>query len=99
MSTSKTSKLSMFADIMPKQEPPRETAPEPTPAPDPDKNKKKTKPISVYLNEADSAYIQEIAKTYGESRHAVMQYAAKELIRQWKQGKKPRTNILGKLDK
>ena len=57
------------------------------------------KPQSVYLNESELAYIQEIADKYGESRHAVMQYAIKELIRQWKAGKKPRTNNLGKLDR
>lgn len=61
--------------------------------------KKKLKPQSVYLTKAELAYIQLIADEYGESRHAVMQYAVKELIREYKRGKKFRTNILGKLDK
>ena len=70
----------------------------PAPAADP-KPKKPLKPQSVYLNESELKYIQDIADAYGESRHAVLQYAVKELIRQWKRGKKPRTNNLGKLDK
>ena len=63
------------------------------------KQEKKLKPQSVYLTKSELAYIQDIADAYGESRHAVLQYAVKELIRQWKRGKKPRTNNLGKLDK
>ena len=75
--------------------------PETQPAAD---TKKKTtsakqKPQSVYLNESELKYIQEIADEYGETRHSVMQYAVKELIREWKRGKKPRVNNLGKLDK
>ena len=57
------------------------------------------KPQSVYLNESELLYIQDIANTYGETRHAVMQYAIKELIRQWRAGKKPRINNMGKLDR
>ena len=63
------------------------------------KPEKKLKPQSVYLTKSELAYVQDIANAYGESRHAVLQYAVKELIRQWKRGKKPRTNNLGKLDK
>lgn len=61
--------------------------------------KKKLKPQSVYLNESELKYIQDIANEYGESRHSVMQFAVKELIRQYRAGKKFRTNNLGKLDK
>ena len=63
------------------------------------KPEKKLKPQSVYLTKSELAYVQDIADTYGESRHAVLQYAVKELIREWKRGKKPRINNLGKLDK
>ena len=65
----------------------------------PKRKPQRIKPQSVYLNESELAYIQQIADEYGESRHAVMQYAIKELIRQYKRGKKFRTNNLGKLDK
>jgi len=68
------------------------------PAADKPKSKRQ-KPQSVYLTESELKYIQDIADTYGESRHSVMQYAVKELIREWKRGKKPRLNNLGKLDK
>ena len=61
--------------------------------------KKKLKPQSVYLTKAELAYIQEIADKYGESRHSVLQFAVKELIREWKKKGQLRTNILGKLDK
>ena len=61
--------------------------------------KKKLKPQSVYLNESELKYIQDIANEYGESRHSVMQFAVKELIRHYRAGKKFRTNNLGKLDK
>ncbi len=74
-------------------------APNPAPIEKPKRKKPQIKPQGVYLTETELAYIQDIANTYGESRHGVMQYAVKELIRQWKRGKKPRTNILGKLDK
>lgn len=63
------------------------------------KEKQTQKPQSVYLTKSELAYIQEIADTFGESRHAVIQYAVRELINQWKQGNPPRTNILGKLDR
>ncbi len=66
---------------------------------DPVPEKKKLKPQSVYLTKAELAYIQEIAEQYGESRHSVMQFAVKELIREWKKRGQLRTNILGKLDK
>lgn len=93
-----------------KTEPQQPTAAEPSNIPTPipgmetyvsesEPEKKKLKPQSVYLTKSELAYVQEIADAYGESRHSVMQYAVKELIRDWKRGKKPRTNILGKLDK
>ena len=66
---------------------------------EPEPEKKKLKPQSVYLTKADLAWVQKIADEYNESRHAVMQYAVKELIREYKRGKKFRTDILGKLDK
>ena len=72
--------------------------PEPKPAADKPTSKRQ-KPQSVYLTESELKYIQDIADTYGETRHSVMQYAVKELIRDWKRGKKPRLNNLGKLDK
>ena len=77
---------------------------EPVPLPgfedvEPPKEKKRIKPQGVYVSEIDMKYIQKIADEYGETRHGVMQYAIKELIRQYRRGKKLRTNILGKLDK
>ena len=57
------------------------------------------KPQSVYLNESDLKYIQAIAEEYNETKHAVLQYAVKELIRKWKRGGKLKTNNIGKLDR
>lgn len=65
----------------------------------PEKKQGKPKPQSVYLTKTELAYIQEIAEHYGESRHSVMQFAVKELIREWRKKGQLRTNILGKLDK
>ena len=61
--------------------------------------KKKLKPQSVYLTKTELAYIQEIADRYDESRHSVLQFAVRELIREWRKKGQLRTNILGKLDK
>ena len=100
---------SLFTPTEPKQQP---NAADPSNVPQPipgleeyvtdpvqEPEKKKLKPQSVYLTKADLAWVQKIADEYNESRHAVMQYAVKELIREYKRGKKFRTNILGKLDK
>lgn len=67
--------------------------------PESEKKQGKPKPQSVYLTKTELAYIQEIADAYGESRHSVMQFAVKELIREWRKKGQLRTNILGKLDK
>lgn len=83
----------MFIPTEPKQLPTGDDTPNTEP------EKKKLKPQSVYLTQAELAYIQEIADTYGESRHSVLQFAVKELIREWKKKGQLRTNILGKLDK
>ncbi len=97
---------SLFTPTEPKQQPNAAGSNIPDPLPgmesyvtEPEPEKKKLKPQSVYLTKADLAWVQKIADEYNESRHAVMQYAVKELIREYKRGKKFRTNILGKLDK
>lgn len=98
----------MFKRTEPEPTPEQSTAgsnvPDPLPGmesyvTEPEPEKKKLKPQSVYLTKADLAWVQKIADEYNESRHAVMQYAVKELIREYKRGKKFRTDILGKLDK
>jgi hypothetical protein len=67
--------------------------------PTPEENKKigKIKPISVYLNEEQLAYIDQIKDFAGATRHAVIQYAVRELIRNWQAGRKPEFTITHKL--
>jgi len=58
---------------------------------------KKKYPLSVYLNESDRKAIDEIAAWSGQSRHAVLQYAVKRVINDWRKGKKPELQIQHKL--
>lgn len=102
---SKRSLNPLFTPTEPKEAPAAAAAPSLTGmyehAADPGQldRKPQQKPQGVYLTEVEIKYIQQIADEYGETRHGVMQYAVKELIRQWKRGRKPRVNVLGKLDK
>jgi len=57
----------------------------------------KIKPVSVYLNQEQLAYIDQIKNYAGATRHAVIQYAVRELIRSWQAGKKPDFTITHKL--
>ena len=59
---------------------------------------KKLKPQSVYLNESDLDYIQTMCNQFKVTRHSLLQYAVRELIRRWKKGEQPRFNNVGKLD-
>lgn len=97
MSTSKTSKLSMFTDILSKQEPPRETTPEPIPAPDPvttaPEKKKKYPPMTVYVPLEQREIIAEIAAATGQPKHAVLQYAVRKVCNEWKKGKFPEMEV------
>lgn len=94
----------LFQRTEPEQSNTGHNIPDPLPGmesyvPESEPEKKKLKPQSVYLTKTELAYVQEIADTYGESRHSVMQFAVKELIREWRKKGQLRTNILGKLDK
>ena len=74
------------------------TEPEPKPKPDQEEAESKKKyPLSVYLNEADRKAVDEIAQWSGQSRHAVLQYAVKRVINDWRKGKKPELQIQHKL--
>ena len=66
-------------------------------APAPAPKKKKNTPHSIYLSDTDYKIIQDIAASYNETPHAVMQYAVRETIRKWKRTKKLKTNEDGKL--
>ena len=61
-------------------------------------SKAKLHPQSVYLNESDLDYLQTICNQYKVKRHALLQYAVRELIRRWKKGEQLRFNNVGKLD-
>lgn len=58
---------------------------------------KKNHPLSVYLTDDDRQVIDEIAAWSGQSRHAVLQYAVKRVINDWRKGKKPELQIQHKL--
>lgn len=66
-------------------------------APAPTPKKKKPTPHSVYISDTDYKIIQDIAATYNETPHAVLQYSVRETIRKWKRTKKLKTNEDGKL--
>ena len=59
---------------------------------------KKLKPQSVYLNASDQEYLRVMCNQYNVKRHAILQYAVRELIRRWKDGEQLRMNNVGKLD-
>ncbi len=75
------------------------TEPEPRPEQDQEEatKSKKKYPLSVYLNEADRKAIDEIAEWSGQSRHAVLQYAIKRVIKEWRQGITPELQVERKL--
>ena len=74
------------------------TVPEPKPKPDQEEAESKKKyPLSVYLNEADRKAVDEIAQWSGQSRHAVLQYAIKRIIKEWRQGITPELQVERKL--
>lgn len=74
------------------------TEPEPKPKPDQEEAESKKKyPLSVYLNEADRKAVDEIAQWSGQSRHAVLQYAIKRMIKEWHQGITPELEVQRKL--
>jgi hypothetical protein len=74
------------------------TEPEPKPKPDQEEAESKKKyPLSVYLNEADRKAVDEIAQWSGQSRHAVLQYAIKRMIKEWRQGITPELQVERKL--
>jgi hypothetical protein len=74
------------------------TEPEPKPKPDQEEAESKKKyPLSVYLNEADRKAVDEIAQWSGQSRHAVLQYAIKRIIKEWRQGITPELQVERKL--
>ena len=58
---------------------------------------KKKYPLSVYLNESDRKAIDEIAQWSGQSRHAVLQYAIKRIIKEWHNGITPELEVQRKL--
>jgi hypothetical protein len=71
---------------------------EPEPKPDQEEAESKKKyPLSVYLNEADRKAVDEIAQWSGQSRHAVLQYAIKRIIKEWRQGITPELQVERKL--
>lgn len=74
------------------------TEPEPKPKPDQEEAESKKKyPLSVYLNESDRKAVDEIAQWSGQSRHAVLQYAIKRMIKEWRQGITPELQVERKL--
>jgi len=74
------------------------TEPEPKPKPDQEEAESKKKyPLSVYLNEADRKAVDEIAQWSGQSRHAVLQYAIKRIIKEWRNGITPELEVQRKL--
>ena len=78
----------LFKTTEPEPRPEQETAQDDT---------KKKYPLSVYLNSADRQAIDEIAAWSGQSRHAVLQYAVKRVIKEWNQGITPDLQVQRKL--
>ena len=49
------------------------------------------------MNESDRKAIDEIAQWSGQSRHAVLQYAIKRIIKEWRNGITPELEVQRKL--
>jgi hypothetical protein len=52
---------------------------------------KKGHPIAVSLTRGEVDELAEIAKELGVARHAVLQYAARKFLSDWRKGKRPNT--------
>ena len=67
----------------------RHTEPEPTQEPN---------PVGVMLTAEELGQLDQIAAELAVSRHKILQYAVRDLLRRWAAGERPRTKTVTKTE-
>lgn len=55
-------------------------------------------PVGVVLTREELDRLSQIAAELGVSRHALLQYAVRDLLRRWEAGERPRTKTVTKTE-
>lgn len=55
-------------------------------------------PVGVVLTAEELGQLDSIAREMGVSRHKILQYAVRDLLRRWEAGERPRTKTVTKTE-